>query len=307
MKYLNFIFIITLFISACNKNNLSEFNEQTEPVFYVIAQNGKPAFAYVGESRNMDNNNSVLPETDTSRTKIKMFKNNIFKENLHTDSAVTVSNYGDTILLYNKGLVYVSTDTLENNESYSFNLKYKDYPVLDLEVKIPPFVPIDSFKIIPNIAYAFGEYAIQHNLTVYFHASTDRHLHYMTSVYIDYDTTGMVDGGSVVDDFGNTKYFEDDEINFGGNNALTYTILSEKSSGDFKPIIYLFTISDGYYNAAMREKHYEEYRQNASYFDYITPYYPIYSMLPNAYANIYAFSKDSCDNNTHIHIEEPAE
>ena len=291
MKFL----IPSLFLllgTACN-NLTIEFEDEHKPVFYVYAESGKPAYAYITESAKTEQAFFQVPDS----TQLLVQMNNSLNDtdtlkHAMIDTSDRASFSGLMGLGSYRATYYKSNTALNTSENYSFSLKYNDYPKIELTAYIPESVPIDTFVITPNIAYSHGDFFMQHNLNIRF-TPPEAIGHFCVNVYIDYtDTTGYNnnEGRSIRDGFCMEKVFKDDEVLKSDEYySLNYTILSERHSGDFIPTIYLIHISDDFYNYVMQETAFIEYRENSEFFGHMPSHIP-YSMVPNAYANVFAYS-----------------
>jgi hypothetical protein len=282
----NSIFLIFLFLgSACNNLGI-EFKDEQLPVFYVYAENGQSAKAYIGESFYTDR--ADIPETDTLQLELKMYKNSEFLEFLHATDMYYIDNE-DTIIDSEK-IAYRSSSIIESGEAYSFTLNYKNYPELTLSTEIPPPAQIDSFHVEPNIALTRSDRYILHNFKIFFTPHSETHYHYFFAIYMDHSNTVNVNGTELNSAFViDKKHLKDDEIIRGEPNSVNFTIASPGVSGYFTPTVFLMTISDDYYNYLLDLHAYEEFKQNAGFFNRIPAHTP-YSMIPNAFANVFAYS-----------------
>ncbi len=269
------------------------FHDENKPVFYIVAQDGKPAFAYIGETTDTDNPD--FPETDTLHVNCKLYKNNVYKELLHVEKDTFFSdNYRDTDLLFNNGIKYASNEILENSNEYTFTLKYKNYSEITVSSSIPEATNIDTLFILPNVASSHEGYFIQHQITLNFVASANTHVHYYSNVFIKYTDTLVTQNSYGFS--GKDIIFKDADIERGTENSMTFTFSSVAENGNFIPYVYLFSISDSYYASLIKKTAHEEYTENSGFFD-PKPLYIPYSMVPDAFVNIYAFSFsiDSCN------------
>jgi len=264
-----------------------DFQNNHKPIFYIHAEQNKPIYAYVSKSINTDD--AHFPTPDTLSTEVKVLINDI-SENLYPIQYDSVDQEERIFSLFAPKPNYKSKTIANSGVKYVFQLKNENYPAIELTAYIPEPIPIDTFVITPNIAYSHGDYYMQHNLNIRF-TPPEAIGHFCVNVYIDYtDTTGYNEGRSIRDGFGMRKFFKDNEvIKSDEYYSLNSTILSERHSGDFIPTIYLIHISDDCYNYVMQETAFIEYRENSEFFGHMPSHIP-YSMVPNAYANVFAYS-----------------
>lgn len=293
MKKLSF-FLIPLFLFSCTKSLDFELKQDPKPVFYVYLENGKPAEVFVGETTPSDTFD--YNRIDTNRTVIQMFENgsdvgNIFS--IENALRIDTNFYGnqiqgiDTLFLYNHGLKYTSNNICNTNTNYSFKLKYKDYPEIEISEKIPIPVTIDSVKMIPNIGYSWGTYAIRHKATIYF-KSPDENSHYLVTGKIN-----LADSSDYFIRYGQTPtpsfFINDNQISNENVYTINVEVFLENGAGDFYLTLYLYHISDGMYKQNLYDNNYNEYLQNSTAFDEKKSM-QIFTMTQGAYTNIFAYS-----------------
>lgn len=291
MKKTVYIFI-ALFMWSCTESVDFELNVKNKPVFYVFMENGKPVEAFIGETVSADT--WGYNQLDTLQTEVSLYENDIFFQNLfpETDFFVdtfmpgTIYQQIDSLPLFNHGVKYTADNTCDTSTNYILKLKYKNYPEIEIGDKIPSPIQIDSVKITPNIGYQYGTYFIKHKLTIYFMAS-EKNTHFMGGYIIK---PVSEDNNTFYGESPFYRYFiNDNQINIGGENDISFDIMFENGYGDFYLTLYLYTISDGFYNDLLNEYSYNQYINSATVFDPTKPRL-IYTMTPGAYTNIYAYS-----------------